>query len=135
VPKATAICEKLGLLGFVVLGDHGIKGVLCGPMQEITLYVQAMAADRIFQGTKMRCISRKKHHDLTVKETRFLTHKQSSDLLRISQQCGCGVGLALPEEIRWLATDKPEKLPQEEMDRLHIGTFGHHEGIYGPNQN
>ena len=78
---------------------------------------------------------RSPHHDLTVKETRFLTHKQSSDLLRISQQCGCGVGLALPEEIRWLATDEPEKLPQEEMDRLHIGTFGHHEGIYGPNQN
>merc|ERR1711871_143134 len=105
------ICEKLGLLGFVVLGDHGIKGVLCGPIEEIKLYVQAMGADRIFQGTKMRVVEKKQspYTDLVIKETRFLTHKQSSDLLRISQQCGCGVGLSLAEDLRWLATDEPNQ--------------------------
>ena len=115
------ICENLALQGFVVLGEHGIKGVLCGPMDELKLYVQAMGADRIFQGTKMRVVEKltAPYPDLTVKDTRFLTHKQSSDLLRISQQCGCGIGLSLAEDLRWLSTDEPNKLPQEELERLH----------------
>ena len=85
----------------------------------------------------MRVVEKKQspYTDLVIKETRFLTHKQSSDLLRISQQCGCGVGLSLAEDLRWLATDEPNQLPQEEMLRLRVGAFGHHTGIYGGNQN
>jgi predicted sulfurtransferase len=49
------ICEKLGLLGFVFLGDHGIKGILSGPMEAVKAYVQAMGADRIFQAHLVPC--------------------------------------------------------------------------------